>query len=249
MDPARFRRLVIGLARRPPDEALEFAVDTAGLLGLDLLGLFIEDSELLDLAALPFARELGTGGDWRPLDAERLLREMRLEASGSERRLARAVERLRLPWRFEVVRGTAAETFGAVAATDDIVVLFEPASAAERAAGRFAALAQAAFRSRAAVLLVPRRIARRSGAIVALATRAGDPGVEVATSIAAVTGAELVVMDAGGMKDAAAITGALAAVAERLVVLSRNGLAEDVAARLAAARAVPVLVVEPAGGE
>lgn len=266
MARSHFRRLVIGLHRRPPEQALQVAVDLAGLLGLDLFGLFIENSDLLGLAALPFAREIGSlGGDWRPLEADRLLYDLRLEASSIERRFARAVKRLNRAWRFEIVRGCAADTFGTITGIGDIVMLIEPANPAERATAQFLTMAQAAFRSTAAVLLVPPRLARRTGPVVAVATREDDPSIEAAALIAAAAREDLVILATDDARDAshpaarrvlradvrvladpAAMAGAFGPEAERLVVVTRQRLTEHIASAVAVARGVPVLVIAEA---
>ena len=80
-------------------------------------------------------------------------------------------------------------------------MIVPPAAAADRAAEPFASLLEAVFASPAAVMLVPRRIARVAGSIVAIAATPDDPSVDVAGAIAAATGESLVVVDmrrAGG---------------------------------------------------
>ena len=55
--PYSFKRIVLGLQPSAPDRAMQLAVELADLLHLDLLGLFLEDTSLRDLASMPFARE------------------------------------------------------------------------------------------------------------------------------------------------------------------------------------------------
>ena len=57
--PHSFKRLVLGLQPRAPDRTMQLAVELADLLHLELLGLFLEDTSLRDLAGIPFAREFG----------------------------------------------------------------------------------------------------------------------------------------------------------------------------------------------
>jgi hypothetical protein len=249
--------------RRLPDHALQLGVDMARMLRLDLLGLFIERTELLGLAALPFAREIGAPeGNWRPLETERLLHDLRIEASISERRFTAALANADLAWRFEVVRGHAAGTVGAYAGSGDIVMLSEPASPAERALAPFSALAQAAFRSPAAVLVVPHRLVRRGGPVAAIASREDDPAVTAAAVVASLLHEQFVILAPEGLHPrvralpgrtpredtlAAPETSAAAfgSLGEGLLVISRGSLDEAAAVTIAAARGVPVLVVEP----
>jgi hypothetical protein len=250
--PPRFRRLVLGLDERTPGSGLRLASELARQLRLDLHGLFVEDAELLGLAALPFAREISVpGGDWRPLEAGRIAHELRLEARRLERQLASAARALELTWRFEVLRGSARAALVERIGAGDILVLIEPASAVERATGRFRGRLEAAIASHASVLLVPPRIARQSGPVVALATSEDDPSVEAAAALAEACAAELVVLsaaEAGRTWRAPlapdVVAGAFGPLAERLVVVARGRLERDVLAALSAARAVPVLAVE-----
>ena len=70
----------------------------------------------------------------------------------------------------------------------DIFVVTEPANPADPMTHQAAVLIEAAFRSDAAVLLLPHRLARRRGPIVAIATEADDPAVRAAAGIAAAIG-------------------------------------------------------------
>ncbi len=126
--------------------------------------MFLEDTSLHDLASIPFARELRPlGGGWHPIDIDRLSRCLDLAAQTAEKTFAEAANRLSRQWRFEVAKGPMTTTIGAISQISDILVISEPISAAERATQQFSWLAQAAFRSAAAVLVVPSRIARVRG--------------------------------------------------------------------------------------
>ena len=56
--PVPLRRIVLGLGWQESATAMAIATELARSLQLQLLGLFVEDIELLHFAALPFAREL-----------------------------------------------------------------------------------------------------------------------------------------------------------------------------------------------
>src|SRR5665647_2485806 len=80
-----FKRLVLGLQSGAHNRTMRLAVELADLLHLDLLGLFLEDSSLRDLAGIPFSREFRPlGGGWHTLDLDRLLHDLELATRGFE---------------------------------------------------------------------------------------------------------------------------------------------------------------------
>lgn len=75
----------------------------------ELLGLFIEDLELLHFAALPFAREIGAASALaREVDLAGMERLMRERADDLRRSLAEALASGQVSWSFRVARGTVA---------------------------------------------------------------------------------------------------------------------------------------------
>lgn len=93
------RRLMLALdAGQCAGADLTLAVELAALIGAELEGLFVEDSDLLSLAQLPFVREVGgRSGQDRPIvreSMESLLRRRvqrvvsELERAGKERNVA-----------------------------------------------------------------------------------------------------------------------------------------------------------------
>lgn len=275
--PHSFRRLVLGLQPGAHDRTMRLAVELADLLHLDLLGLFLEDTSLLDLAGIPFSREFRPlGGGWHAINLKQLLNDLELAARSIERKFMGAAKRLPTGYQFEVARGSPANTFASISRRDDIVMIVEPQSLAERATQQFAWLLEAAFRSAAAVMLVPPHVARTKGPVVAIAASPDDPSVYAAAAIAIAAREELVVIEADGpnaddprIRELATDTGliikrvaaarigladpAACALAfrqiqgERLIVMTRAAFAEGTASAIAAARRVPVLVIEASG--
>ncbi len=266
-----FKRLVLGLQPSSPDRTMRFAVDLANTLRLDLLGLFLDDTSLRDLAQIPIAREFRPlKGGWQTIDLDQLSHELEAAARKSERIFFEAVKQLSTSCRFEVVKGPTATTIAQVSRNDDIVMVVEPASPAERATQQFAWLTEAAFRSASAVIFVPPLIARRTGPVVAIAAAADDPSIQAAAMIAAAAREELVIvgpsggtLDEGMIRDIAGHAGlvirrvtsdlplsdpafgsdALRDFRECLIVLTRGALSNERAMVVAASRGVPVLVV------
>jgi len=254
---------------------IRVGAELARLLDLDLTGVFVEDAALLGLAEYPFVRELRLPGhEWHPLNAGRITEEVRAAADAARRLLDTHCAQLGIHSLFEVVRGDPSASLAALSGTSDIVVLVEPATPAERLARAFPRAWQSALRSAAAVLLVPPRLARDHGPVAALVTRADDPSLATAAAIAAAAGEHLLLLvprddavktaavdgaRAAGLAEARiqtrrlrtmmpeAVRHALGKSGERLLVLTRGagGLPDTVPSHLAAARGVPVLMVEP----
>jgi hypothetical protein len=236
--------------------------------------LYAEDPVLVGLAGLPFVREFrALGGGWHPLDVEQLSHEIRLTGERLEHRFARTVKNVPIDSSFRIVRGSISKMIATFSEAGDIFVVTEPANPADRMTHQAAVLIEAAFRSDAAVLLLPHRLAKRKGPIVAIATEADDPAVRAAAGIAAAIGEKLVLVEsdrAAGHQsalsehiaadleverlapksvrliDAAAVCSALSQVTERLVVMTRGAFDDAVPAMVASIRHIPVLVAEPA---
>lgn len=267
-----FKRLVLGLQPSSPDRAMRLAVDLANMLRLDLLGLFLDDTSLHDLARIPIARELRPlKGGWRAIDLDQLSHELEVAARKSERVFAEAVKQLSTSCRFEVIKGRTATTIKQVSRSDDIVMLVEPANPAERATQQFAWLTDAAFRSACAVIFVPPVIARRAGPVVAIATAPDDPSIQAAAMIATSAKEHLVIVGLSGRKLDEHAIGSIAGgtgltihqaasdlplsdpafgahvlrdFQECLIVLTRGALSNERAMAMASSRCVPVLVIE-----
>jgi hypothetical protein len=266
-----FRRIVLGLSYNRLNNGMRLAAEMAHLLKLDLFGFFVEDDCLRGLAALPFVREFQLlGGGWRPLDIDRLSRDLEMAAKNAERAFTEAAKTLRTTCQFEVVRGSMADTIASISRAGDIVLIAEPLNAAERIIPQFIATLDAAFHSAAAVLLVPRQIARQSGAIVAIATEPDDLSIEIAKAVASAAKEELVVIESfesavsshtpakysasrihvrrivaaeHELANTSNIGSALGQVRERLIVITRSDDYSPLA--IATMRHVPILIVEP----
>jgi hypothetical protein len=261
-----FKRVLVNL-QQAPEQTTRLAAELASLLRLDLLGLFVQEQRLLDLAALPFAREFSPVGGWRRIETERLSSELDLAARRAERMFMQAVRGLETPCRFEIVKEPMAE--GTSISGRDIVIVPEPSDPAERATRQIAALLEAAARSSAAVMLAPRHVARRSGSIVAIAAEPGDASIATATSIAAAAREPVAILAAyegrvpmpgsgeqadtrpmpasiakAQLSDKSGIMSAFHDLQERLVVLTRGAFDESVPLRIASVRRNPVLVVD-----
>jgi hypothetical protein len=132
---------VLGLQARTSAPAIQLAVEIAGLLHLDLFGLFLEDVSLRELASIPFAREIRPpGAAWHTIEPDRIAGELNAAIRRTERMFAEAVIQLRTAHEFKVVRGRTADVITSISASDDIIMVVEPVGGAERATQQFFSL-------------------------------------------------------------------------------------------------------------
>lgn len=123
-EPAIRRILVAVDASRHSLAALDAAVELAARLEAELLGLFVEDINLLRLAGLPFAREVHfPSAVARELDSPHLEQELRRQASRARRALMTAAEQTQIRWSFRVVRGQVTPEVLAAALDADLLTL------------------------------------------------------------------------------------------------------------------------------
>lgn len=119
------RRIVVALdAALHSHLTLEVAGALAARRRLELVGLFIEDINLLHLASLPFAREVDrTSARERVLDAGEISRSFRSQARQINEALNRMARELQIACSFEVRRGQFLSAALAGASSPDVVFL------------------------------------------------------------------------------------------------------------------------------
>lgn len=124
-DPEKIKRILVAIDASPQSlAALEAAAELAARLGAELSGLFVEDINLIRLAALPPVLEIG-GVSARPrrLDESRMASQLRGQAVRAERAMAAAASRTQVPWSFSVVRGAIEAELRQAAAEADLFIL------------------------------------------------------------------------------------------------------------------------------
>jgi hypothetical protein len=189
-------RLILDLYLGSADQAtITAAAEFARLMGLDLLGLYVEDETVHALAGLPFAREFRLPThEWGAIEAGRIAGDFRAAAMGAQRLLRRTAEALGVAHAFEVLRGDPTASITSRSRPGDIVMFAEPRGAGDRSTRSFNRLWQAALNSPASVLLVPLRLSRRRGPVAAAVTRADDPALRTAARIARAAGEDLLLL-------------------------------------------------------
>jgi nucleotide-binding universal stress UspA family protein len=119
------RRILVALDASPHSQAaLEAAAELASGLKAELLGIFVEDINLLKLAGSSFAWETGFfSASRRQLSTLEVERQLRAQASRVRRAIAMAAGYAQVPWSFRVVRGSIAPELLAAATEVDLVIL------------------------------------------------------------------------------------------------------------------------------
>jgi nucleotide-binding universal stress UspA family protein len=124
-DELTIRRILVALdASRQSLAALEAATDLGARMQAELIGLFVEDVNLLRLAELPFAQEVGSySAGQRQLTPARIEEQLRAQAERARRSLQAHAERASVPWSFEVARGVVTTAVLTAASRVDLVIL------------------------------------------------------------------------------------------------------------------------------
>jgi len=121
----RITRILVAVDASPPSlDALEAATELAANLQAELVGLFIEDINLLRLAETPFAREVGFfSGSIREFDSQQMQRQLHSQANRVRRRLSQLAERSQIRWSFRVARGVINTEILSAASNADLVIM------------------------------------------------------------------------------------------------------------------------------
>lgn len=265
----RFKRMVLGLPQSIADQgAVHAAADLAEFLNLELLATFVADKALLALAELPALRELRTlEQNWQTIDLAQITRDIDRAANLARERFVESVKSRPIKTSFDVLAG--AEAITSLIRADDIVAIIEPTHPGERITRQFTGVLDAALEMATAILVVPGRIVRATGPIVALAADPGDQSIRVALEIAAALREHLIVATRPDALLPAEIrayarelevpverivaSGSLASApggsGERLRVVTRSQLSGNASGLFAALGGVPLLAVAPSQAE
>ena len=132
--PDSLSRILVALdTSRASQSALETAAILAEAMQCELSGLFVEDSDLLAVASLPFANEVRVaGGAIRKLDAGDLEREIQSHVAAARSALQRVAVKRHLSWSFRSVRGNVRHEVTAAASSVDILCIGQHAERALR---------------------------------------------------------------------------------------------------------------------
>jgi nucleotide-binding universal stress UspA family protein len=101
--------------------AIETAARLAARAKAVLHGIFIEDEELLYVAALPFTRQLTPGTGAQPFTVEETELHLKAAAERAQRQLIAAAQRYRVAVSFQVVRGGPEAALSGISERDLVV--------------------------------------------------------------------------------------------------------------------------------
>ena len=262
------RRLFITLRGWDLDQqTIGMSAEIAALMRADLEAVLMQED------AFPLVREFQPSiNEWKVIDPERI----RAEVLAVGRRAARLVEEAAratgIVGRFEIAKGNPAALLAARVGQRDIVAVAEPSVPR---GGSIISEPDAVPHRAAATLLLPRRMARRKGAVAALVHGHSNSALALAAELAFVSGSTLILLIAADGErrqriaeravaaglpperirvmelprlDTQTVLAALEHAGERVIVLSRrvDDPARDVIpADIKSARRIPLLLVEP----
>ncbi|MGD9895842.1 MAG: hypothetical protein AB7T14_02015 [Candidatus Methylacidiphilaceae bacterium] len=133
----------------------EVGAELAARLEAKLAYLFLEDINLLRLAGLPFASEIGLDtACWREFELPALQRSLRSLAIQAEEAMANTARRLRVPWSFQVLRGIPSQALSEAASSSDLILLVRSQSSVGMPTRAEALAMEIVSRSGAAVLFL-----------------------------------------------------------------------------------------------
>jgi nucleotide-binding universal stress UspA family protein len=199
------KKILVALDASPHSTAaLESAARMAAQLEAELVGLFVEDINLVRLAALPCAREVGIfSATARGLDARAMERTMRATAEQAERMLEATARRSGVPWSFRTTRGSIADELLAAALEADLLALGR-ASTESRGRRRLGSTALSVLmETPRPVLLFQHALAVKGPVMVVLGeTLLSQERLALALALARASAEELVVLTMSDKPDA-----------------------------------------------
>lgn len=175
------------------------AIDTAARLAARakaaLHGVFVEDEDLLNLASLPFVRQITLGPGAEPLTAENLELHLRAAAERARQELFAAAKQHRVGCTFEIVRGASQIAVSGASERDLVVAgaLTRPVAGHFRVESRWWSSIEAA----AGPFLLARKAWGTPGSVVMLLHDRGPASgrlLDAAAQLAEVGGAVMTVI-------------------------------------------------------
>ena len=198
MSAARVTHFVVGVCGEMPGrQPLEIAAEMARYFSAQFSVLMIEDAASGVMGSLPFAREYIPGrSTWQTIEVADVQARNALAQRRAREAFADVARLHGLSADFEVMKGDGQEELARVLRNYDVVAMVAPTSAGAWMTLPFSAFAEAALHGPAIALLLPARIFRRKGPVVALASATDQDSLMLGARLAQATGEMLVVLAA-----------------------------------------------------
>jgi len=190
-------RIVVSLkAASHVESPVEAAATLAAAIEAEIVGLFVKEDAMIDLAGLPFARTLGFGtGRSQALTRDAMERAFSRGEILCRRTLSARAERAQVKWSFQTMRGEVAGGIRSALGMGDFLVLSR-----ERRGGDVSDVmgeVRSGGTGVRGIVVASQRFSRPDGGPVIAIDEGGAGGEEtilLASRIAAVTGTGLVVL-------------------------------------------------------
>ena len=195
-DAPEVRRILVALdASADSFEALEAGAVLAARLGAELLGLFVEDVNLLRAAEFPAAQRVSLlTATSHAFSAETLASEMRALAGRASAAVEAAARRRNLRWSFRTARGQIVHEVVAAGGEADLVVLGWVSQSRTRRRVGSTARAVAEQAGRSVLLLRPGGSVARTFVVLFDATAGAEKALATAARLVAAEGGNLAVL-------------------------------------------------------
>ena len=153
-NPGKIRRILVAIDASPQSlAALEAAADLAADLDAELVGVYVEDINLIRLAALPVVLETGeASARTRRLESSRMDRQLRNQAARAAQAMAIAASRAQVRWTFTVARGSIEAELLQAASEADLFILGRAGWSGKRRLGSTARKLVAAGNNRTMII-------------------------------------------------------------------------------------------------
>ena len=197
--PPPFKHILVALDASPHSlAALATAAELAAELGAELAGLFVEDTDLLHSASLPFVRQVSIFSS-AATDAQQMECQFRVQADQMRRDLALAAERLQVPWTFQVARGRVDSEVAAAADATDLLILGRTGWRAQQSGALGSTARRLLARAPRPTLMLQRRQLRLATPLAVLCdgTAASQEALATAAALTRVKGGPLEVLLVG----------------------------------------------------